>query len=453
MIKRVLVSIAVITAIASVAWGATLGVDLTPAGAEKGGNKDGTIPAWEGKDVPSAGWAYGKYRGDYSKYKGEKPLFSIDASNVDKYKDKLSPGQVEFIKQTKGYRMDVYPSHRNAGFPDFVEANTKKNAASAKLGADGWSLKEAFLPGIPFPIPKNGAEAMWNFQVRYRGVGVEWPDTHTVASPRPGSTEWIETHGPQTVYLPWGKKGATTPAQVNDRAYSIYFAYQSPPALAGQAITQTYYFSKPNETSYYFPGQRRVRRMPSYAYDSPQIGFENQYTLDQPWIFNGNLDRFDWKLVGKKEMYVPYNSFGMYNFNAKLHDVLLPKFLSPDYRRYELHRVWVVEATVKKGMRHLAPKRLFYIDEDSWLALVADDYDAQGKLWKVREGFAIPVWELGGSFDLESFVQYDLISGRYVQDQSPFSSGKDIKWHPETTDKRFKDDYYTAETLRAISER
>ncbi len=69
--------------------------------------------------------------------------------------------------------------------------------------------------------------------------------------------------------------------------------------------------------------------MPSYAYDSPQIGFENQYTLDQPWIFNGNLDRFDWKLVGKKEMYVPYNSFGMYNFNAKLHDVLLPKFLSP----------------------------------------------------------------------------------------------------------------------------
>ena len=124
-----------------------LGGGSDPSGAERAGSKD-RDPAWEGKEAPVPGWAYGKVRGDYWKHKGEKPLFSIDASNVDKYKDKLSPGQVQLVKQTKGYRMDVYPSHRNADFPDFIQANTKKNAAgNAKLSADGAYLKEADSPG------------------------------------------------------------------------------------------------------------------------------------------------------------------------------------------------------------------------------------------------------------------------------------------------------------------
>ena len=194
--KRVLVVITLIVAAAVTAWGASpqdvakLGKDVNYAGAEKAGNKEGTIPAWDGKDVPLAGWSHGKYRGDYWKYKDEKPLFSIDASNVDKHKDKLSPGQVQMVKQTKGYRMDVYPSHRNAGYPDWIEANIRKNAAgAAKLSKDGTDLLAADLPGIPFPFPKDGSEIIWNFLMRYKGVGNEFPRTTTAVSPRPGSTE------------------------------------------------------------------------------------------------------------------------------------------------------------------------------------------------------------------------------------------------------------------------
>ncbi|MCJ2385513.1 DUF1329 domain-containing protein, partial [Lactiplantibacillus plantarum] len=125
---------------------------------------------------------------------------------------------------------------------------------------------------------------------------------------------------------------------------------------------------------------------PSYAYDAPQIGFENQYTVDEGWLFNGQLDRFDWKLVGKREMLIPYNDFGMYDFNSKFEDVAKNDGLDAVHRRYEMHRVWVVEATVKPSVRHVASKKVFYLDEDSWLTLVGEDYDAQGKLWKVREG-------------------------------------------------------------------
>lgn len=430
-----------------------LGRELTTAGAEPGASKDGAIPAFVGTEPAVGGWAWGKQRVEHWKHKGEKPLYTIDASNVDKYADRLSPGQVALVKQTKGYTMDVYPSHRDCGVPAFVADNTRKNVAMAKLKDNGWALQEAALPGFPFPMPENGAQAMWNMKMRYRGLAVDYPQVITAASPAKGSEEWIKAYSEQTNYYPWGVKGGTQFSKVREIENFVYYAYSAPAALAGQALAITIYAEAPTETFYYFPGQRRVRRMPTYAYDAPQIGFENQYTLDEPYVFNGALDRFDWKLVGKKEMIVPYNSFGAYDFAAKFEDVAGRDFIVASHRRYEMHRVWVVEATVKQGMRHLAPKRTFYLDEDSWNPLVADDYDGMGKLWKVREGYSIPVYETGAC-DVSAFAQYNLISGRYVFDEHGVGTGKDVRWITEAGgNPRLSPAFYTAENLRSISER
>lgn len=432
---------------------ARLGKDLTASGAEKAGNKDGSIPAWAGGESGGAGWSYGKKRVDFWKYHAERPLFSIDASNVDKYADKLSAGQAATIKQVKGYRMDVYPSHRDCGVPEFVAENTKKNVGKAKLAADGWSLKEATVPGFPFPIPASGTEAMWNAKMRYHGIGIDWPHVVTAVSPRKGGSEWIKAVSNQTMYFPWGAKGSNSLSNLPPVEFYTYFAYDSPTALAGQALAITVFLNLPsNETFYYFPGQRRVRRMPSYAYDSPQIGFENQYTLDEPLVFTGTIDRFDWKLVGKKEMYVAYNSFGIYDFTAKFEDVAHNDSLNPASRRYELHRVWVVEATVKPGMRHIAPKRTFYLDEDSWNLLGVDDYDGQGKLFKYREGYLIPVYETG-TCDVTAFAQYNLTEGRYVFDMHPVGGSNDMRWATDVNGPRYKASFYSSENLRAISDR
>ncbi|WP_233830170.1 DUF1329 domain-containing protein [Paraburkholderia sp. ZP32-5] len=446
-------SAAVLAAALGALASAALADTAATAGMDKGASADGRIPAYAGPQATPADWSYGKLRGDYWKHKGEKPLFSIDASNVEKYAENLTPGQIELIKQKKGYRMDVYPSHRECGAPDFVQANTKLNATQAKMDASGENLQSASLPGMPFPAPKTGAEAMWDHLARYRGIGAEWQKSVTAASPRPGSTEWIKAESKQTLFFPWGKKGATSPQQAGDMLYAIYFAYETPAALAGQGLVQRDYFDKGNDTYYYFTGQRRVRRMPAYSYDAPQIGFENQYTVDEPWLFNGQLDRFNWKLVGKKDMYIPYDDFGMFNFKDKFDDVFKPDGVSPDARRYELHRVYVVEATVKSGVRHVASKKVFYIDEDSGLAVAGEDYDAQGKLWKVKEAYPIPVYELHGACDVEPFVQYDLSNGRYVTDQSTIGTNTDIRWYEDSNDARFKDDFYSSENLRAVSER
>src|SRR5437762_2032136 len=72
---------------------AKLGTTLTPVGADKAGNAAGTIPAWDGGITkPVANYKAG---GPYlDPFPGDKPLFTIDQSNVDRYKDNLSPGQI-----------------------------------------------------------------------------------------------------------------------------------------------------------------------------------------------------------------------------------------------------------------------------------------------------------------------------------------------------------------------
>jgi hypothetical protein len=425
--------------------------NLTPLGADATASADGKVPAWTGADGIDHGWKYGQSRAEAWKYNGEKPTVTIDASNAAQYKDALTDGEMGLLKTIPGYKMEIYPSHRDCGAPDFVAKNTKMNEGYAALSDDGWGMKQAYTPGIPFPQPKNGAEVMWNAKLRYRGLAVDFPHVNTVLSPPPGGSEWINADSTQTLFYPWGASGEHKISDYPSIEFETYFAYTAPAALQGQALIVKYFLDKPSsETYYYFPGQRRVRRMPSYAYDAPQIGFEGQYTMDEPLVFNGTLDRFDWKIVGKREVYIPYNSFGAYDFQTPLKKVTQDHYVNPDYRRYEMHRVWVVEATLKAGFRHIAPKRIFYVDEDSWTLLAAEDYDAQGKLFKYREAYLVPVYETG-TCDATAFAQYNISEGRYVFDMNPVGGGKDIRWITKPGSPQTSDGFYTQDNLSTIS--
>jgi hypothetical protein len=443
-------------AFALASWTCIAGAsELTVVGAERAANKDGSIPALSATmDRPTPGWSPGKSRLEHWRYKDEKPQFVIDASNVDKYANKLSAGQIELIKTIKGYSMPIYPTHRSCVMPDFVQNNTKANISKAKIADDGWSLDTAALPGVPFPQPKSGIEAIWNHLTRYTGFAVDMPSGASFISPAPGQSEGVWISWQQLFYFPWGNSKVTSSPDAEGRLSSgAYYAYREPAALAGQAVNSRAYFGKDGETFYYFPGQRRVRRLPTYAYDAPFIGFENQYTVDMTFIFSGNPDRFDWKIVGKKELYVPYNNVRLMD-PAGSRDAFKPNFVSADVRRYELHRVWEVVATVKPGVRHIMPKKVFYLDEDTWSILQGDHYDAQGKLWKVQENGVIPAWEINACTSITQMNSYDLQSHRYVADPVMMGAGKDYNFISEPgSDSRLKSSFFTAETLRSNSER
>lgn len=452
ILRKKMVAAATLAAVVFQSGGVAFAADLSVEGAMRGPNKDGTIPALDTGDSLKS-WKAGENRESAWKYKGESPLFVIDAANVDKYADKLTAGQIAVIKSNKGYTMPVYPSHRDCVMPGFVEDNTKTYAGKASIGPDGWSMENATLPSIPFPQPKSGIEAMWNFITRYQGVGLDY-DGYTTVSAAPGQSNKIMVKWTQSFYYPWGGKDGVTPAKDGGLSFGAYYGYSQPAALAGQATVNRIYFKNDSESYYYFTGQRRVRRLPSYAYDAPLIGFENQYTVDQAGIFFGLPDRFDWKLLGEKEIYVPYNAFGMLDTKTSIDDGAQDHFINPKNRRYELHRVWVVEGTVKQGMRHIMPKKTIYLDEDSWQAVVGDDYDTQGKVWKVKENFAVPIAELGGACVSSQFVMYDVNNGRYVGDGLVFGATKEpVFYVAPNGSPRMKDDFYTLQSLQQSSSR
>src|SRR5438874_1829629 len=62
---------------------------LTPYGAERAGNKDKTIPGWEGKAVATPPDASFKRPDPFA---GEKPRLTITAANMAQFADKLSDG-------------------------------------------------------------------------------------------------------------------------------------------------------------------------------------------------------------------------------------------------------------------------------------------------------------------------------------------------------------------------
>jgi Protein of unknown function (DUF1329) len=384
-----------------------LGTTLTPIGAEKAANKAGTIPEYTGGLTT----APAEYKpGDGIRpdpFAAEKPLSSIDAKNMAQHEANLTEGAKALMKAYPSYRIDVYKTHRTAAFPKFVVDNTFANATRAKTNNDGRSIEGAHA-GFPFPIPQNGYEAMWNHLVRFNGQSYEakYRNLNVDASGRPT----LATEGVSVQEYPFWDTTTTS----SETFWRIKLTYTGPARRAGEALMLVDPLdigTKDRRAWSYLPGQRRVKVAPDLSHDTPNPGTAGATTFDDTFIFNGSMERFDFKLVGKKEMFVPYNAYAAV-YQAKQDDLLKPNHLNPDLVRWELHRVWVVEATLKEGKRHVYSKRTFYLDEDSWAALASDEYDARGQLYRAGFAYMAPSYDVPAPYT-DMFGHYDLVSRIY----------------------------------------
>ena len=373
------------------------------------GNTSGSIPAWAGGLTQApAGWQ----PGHGNPYAADKVLFSIDAGNLSQYQDKLPAGQIALLKTYPGYRLDVYPTRRSCTFPEEIGQRTKQFAAQSKLVAGGWQLEKAAGNAIPFPIPSNGIEAMWNYKLRYMAKGRQFEASLLVPN-KDGSLSQFQQNAQE--YYPYNDASVMSPADTGDIESKLLYEVLSPSSRAGEMYLLHVQLDKPQDAWIYFPGQRRVRRSPSFAYDNPIAGADNLYFVDQINMFTGALDRYDFKLIGKQEMFVPYNSYKLVDKSNKYADLFGKDYLNRDVQRYEEHRVWVVEATVKADKRHSFVKRMFYFDEDSWALLHIDMFDAKGNLWRAQEGSVWADPQIQACASIE-YVNYDLIARRYLGD-------------------------------------
>ena len=387
-----------------------LGRDLTPYGAEKAGNADGTIPEWTGGITePPAGYQRGRHHVD--PFADDQVLFVIDSSNVDQHQDNLSVGHQQLLRTYESFSMPVYPTRRSASFPQRIYDAVKENAVNAELVDGGNGVSGAAI-GIPFPIPQNGLEVIWNHLLRYRGYTIERTFAQAVPT-RSGAFTPLKFKD-RLIYT------YATPGITPDQLENIMLLYWqealAPPRVAGGILLvheTLNRIAEPRLAWAYNPGQRRVRRAPNVGYDTPSATSDNLRTIDQFDMFNGAVDRYDWELVGKRELYVPYNSYKISGDSVSFSDILTPLHPNSELTRYELHRVWVVEATLKEGATHIYKRRTFYFDEDSWQILVADMYDTRDQLWRVSEGHSINYYQ-NPLFWTSLVVHHDLQAGRYV---------------------------------------
>jgi hypothetical protein len=405
---------------ATAAWGvsaeeaARLDSDLTPMGAERGANADGTIPAWTGGlHAPPPDFRPGTRQID--PYAGDPILYTVSAADLAARGHLLCDGQQALLKaHPDTWRLNVYATHRSAAYPAWVQEAVRLNATRARVVRDGRGSVADARVGPPFPIPQSGVEVIWNHNLRWRGARVQRKEG-IAAVTRRGRYRVVLFD--QVMGLPY----AARRADAFGRTYpNVLLALKSmiiaPSRLAHNAslviepIDQT---NDPRRSWLYDRNLRRVFRVPWLGYDFPAPYSDNLRTIDDFWLFNGPPDRFEWELLGKRELLIPYNAYRLHDGELGPGDILRRHHIEPDRARYELHRVWVVQGTLVPGAKHVYSRRVFYVDEDSWQIAIAESYDLDGRLWRVNEAHAIQLYDVPVlASTLEVF--HDLQQQRYL---------------------------------------
>ena len=425
-----------------------LGTILTPWGAEKAGNKEGTIPEYKDERVQPPPSYNPKEPGQLPDPWTDKPLYSITAQNVAKYAANLTEGHLEMFKKYPNFRMDVYPSRRTAQYAKYVVENTLKNATSCKATKEELRL-EGCYGGIPFPIPKTGAEVMWNhlgaFQARaWAGISTAWVVTST-GTPVFMSSQYAFQSAP------FFEPTNTKPAEGKDIYWRIRLDYTGPARRVGEklvVIDPLDQFNYTRRAYSYIPGQRRVKLAPDLAYDTPSPTAGGVGVMDEGKGFLGALDRFNWTLKGKKEKFIMYNNFDLADGKTGCTDEFMlsnKNFPKPECIRWELHRVWVVEAKLKPGYRHVYHRRMYYWDEDTFQGGHVANFDAAGQLFRMTNQIVVPMYEAVGTAG-DGSIFMDFQTGQVALQGGMGMKEPGYGWSL-VTDKG--DGYYSPETLAA----
>lgn len=384
---------------------------LTAIGAEVEGNADGSIPAWSGGISPAqqpTSFRAGQRLVD--PFSSERPTQIITAKNVDQFRNLLSKGHQALFARYPEYRMPLYKTHRSVSYPLAITQSSAANTGKARLiGSD--SLENARL-GFPFPKPENGVEALWNHRVRYRGNTVALQSRQAVVTAAGLVTQEYRLN--ESAFFRYGN--TDDPVDISSQNILLYYLLKFTGAGLANFLALAHETANSEKDARAIwvapPGSPKLFRIPPVGYDQPFPGTEAMYFVDMIDMYNGPFDRYVWKLIGKRELLLPYNAYRLSDGSQTYAQQLTPHFFNPDNARYERHRVWVVEATERGGKKHSFGLRVFYLDEDSWNVVLVENYDHEGRLWRFQEGHVLPHYGVQ-SANCFPVITYDVKDGRY----------------------------------------
>jgi hypothetical protein len=384
---------------------ARLDTDLTPVGAERAGNADGSIPAWTG-GLPKAP-AINPRVGYTDPFAADTPIVTITSKNADQYKALLSAGHQFLLKRdARTFRMNVYPTRRSAALPDDVLAEVKRHAGIAKT--DGYHIRDVGHSPVPFPVPENGLQVMWNHIFRWRGGSVERQYIWAPVDPS-GKFYVVRFH----VNAAFDQHGYMLDSREGRLVNSVAF-FLAPPVAIGLRTANWEPIDpvgEPRVRWVFIPQTLDTRRQPAYEYDTQEAFTGGLRTADQNDGWQGAPDRYSWKLIGKRELLIGYNGYKLADKTLRYPDIIRARNLDPDLLRYERHRVWVVEATRIKTHKYY--RRVFYVDEDTWQVAQEEIYDKAGALVRFGDHHMIQYYDVQVPWYAVT-IHHDLKSGAYL---------------------------------------
>ncbi len=391
-----------------------LKTDLTPLGAQRVGNATGTIPSWDGGiQQPPANYKPGSFHPD--PFASDQVMFRINAENLSQYENNLSEGQKALIKAySNSYFLPVYPSRRSASYPQDIYTKLYENALTAELLENGNGVRKTIATS-PFPIPADGIEVLWNHSLRYRGEQASF--RMAFATPNTGGA-YTPIQAEYNYFFAYSEPGAEL-EDIENKIFYLRTKILSPAKLAGtlslvhETLDQV---RSPRSAWRYESGERRLRRSPNLEYSTELPNSEGFRSVDQKDLYNGAPNQYEWTLLGKKEIYIPYNAYRFDSAeNSSAEKVIRPLHINQDLTRYELHRVWVVEGVLREGLQHIYHKRRFYADEDTWQIVLTEEYDDKNQLWRVSEAHSMNYYEIPVVWTTLELT-YDLKAKRYYVD-------------------------------------
>jgi hypothetical protein len=385
-----------------------IGVDsgeLTAMGAIRAGDQYRFVPEY-------TGGLTGPIRGQIKDqpppdpYYEDSRWFTVTQSDLERYGERMPDGMRELLRRYKSFEIPLYPSRRSASAPRAVLEGAVANLTRASTGNNGLSVA-GVENGVPFPIPRTGMEAMWNHLLRWRGG----PSTRTNGFVIPDAYGNLKIERYREDWLPAYVLGMEASAALYYRRALLDGPAEERTVLAIQDALDP--VRRPRRAFYLAPKAQRPVLAPDFVYGTPDPATKGVRTADMLDMFSGALDRYLFTLIGRRTMYMPYNAYRLVQPRVEPKDFLWAEHPNPGYLRYEMHRVWVVKAELKKGYRHPVAERTYYLDEDSWQILAADHFDAKHALVRYAEAHCIAYGEPRVFGPAVEFT-YDFAERRYA---------------------------------------
>ena len=396
--------------------------ELTYLGALKNGSSDGLVPKWEG-GLKSSPKNWSSEMGLVDPFNDDKVIDIINHEKISKYEEFLTLGLKKLLKQNSNFKIYLYPSRRSINYPEKIRKKILKNSSLKDIQSNN----AGNIYYSPFIKPKSGLEVIKNHLFRFQGGSIE----------RTSHVFPVRSDGTYSRIGVWSKK--VYQGNINSKdSNMLFFAlarFTEPRSLKGDILLvhePIDFLLEKRSTWIYSAAQRRVRRAPDVAYDGVGNGSEGMITADQVDGFNGATDRYNWKLIGKKTLIIPYNTYKVGDKKVSYDEIVKIGSVNSSLMRFEHHRVWIVKATLKKGMRHIYNERIFYIDEDSWAVVMEEVFTKEGEIWRFAihglvqsYDFNIPFYRLSIYHDL--YKKSYLLTGLDNKIKTPIKFGFEAK--------------------------